>query len=477
MEPQIVKLTDTDAFDRIATGYRSTSGLTAFDMKQYSAWYNKYKDEIKKLKIKSKSVSKSNIMWVPRYIEIIFKDTQENDKYSVNTKRVHLESLARVLLAIDKVKFRDTAREFFQSTIAVQKELQESDTHLMKKTELDNYIPFKELMVIANDLFDDFMNLPNKVFKARKDISVAMKATVMCMNVYFPPLRMNLVDMEWWDKNIEPPENKTNYMWYIDGHYRIVINYDKIENKRQAKKAQKRDIFKVTEDTTKVYIKADKLKQLLDKLMYVIGGKYLLVSITEPTEPMSRTSYYDVIKNSVKSKFPGRIPRQNLLRKLYINQWHNYRDPKTNYKLLYQDLEYIAKIQRHTVTTAIKTYEKRDLDSQAEFNQTLNQIKGFGGEDSLSSIDFDEPIDIYDPPAIKKKKSIGPFNLHDWSKQYYTENKARIAERNKDKYATERDDILRKKIVRNLNNGTVKKPMTSTITKYELKQDSDGQWV
>ena len=60
---------------------------------------------------------------------------------------------------------------------------------------------------------------------------------ILALNTYIPPLRLNLINMEFHRERKAPPSNiQTNYLWEkTTGKWVIVLNYDKIENKRQAK--------------------------------------------------------------------------------------------------------------------------------------------------------------------------------------------------------------------------------------------------
>ena len=54
--------------------------------------------------------------------------------------------------------------------------------------------------------------------------------------------------MEFWRKKEAQPENETNYLWeQYPSRWKMVINYDKVENKRKAKGYDRQE-FKIEDE-------------------------------------------------------------------------------------------------------------------------------------------------------------------------------------------------------------------------------------
>ena len=79
--------------------------------KDYDSWYSYFKDNDKAV---LNDNQRSDMSWVNqnheavlKYIQDKYIDGKHSRKYKPNTKRNHLQSLATVLLQLDKVKYRE----------------------------------------------------------------------------------------------------------------------------------------------------------------------------------------------------------------------------------------------------------------------------------------------------------------------------------------------------------------------------------
>ena len=449
-----IKLTDTSLFDDLVSNRKSTKSVKDFDLKQYEAWFNHFKPNTKQ----------SNILWVVKYKQKIYDKYYNASDILDSTRRIHLESLARILLLIDKNKYRDFARDVFRYTLELQKEKDNQQNEgLMKQNELENFVCFTQLEEIADDLLQEFIKKTE--LKTQSDDRLHMRTLIIGVNTYYPPLRMDWVGMEFYEGAKAPPVNKTNYLWRHNGIYKIVINYDKIEHKR-LKKNLAREIFDIPKNVP--YINHDNFYLLMDHSFDLHPRKYVLISTTANDEPMSRNSYYSHIKTALKDE--GKVPRQNLLRKIFINHFH--RDALYPKKLNRTQKLDLARRQRHTLATTELNYEKMEAYDLCEGYYAKEERKGKekGNSDDIKK-EIKQEVEV--KQEIVKKAA---FNLKEWNKSYYAENREDIRAKAKERYKQDKYNILRRKIIKNLNSGQVSRPKQSTIDEYDLKEVGDNKW-
>ena len=111
----------------------------------------------------------------------------------------------------------------------------------MSDKDIQNFVP-EELEKKRMDVAEEWKNEP-------QNMKLNMANLILSINTLIPPLRLNFADMEVYPYRIvdgrptkpvptktPPPENNTNYLWeYETGKWAIVLNTDKIENKRLKK--------------------------------------------------------------------------------------------------------------------------------------------------------------------------------------------------------------------------------------------------
>ena len=106
-----------------------------------------------------------------------------------------------------------------------------------------NFVP-EESLVEARDKLGVMWNADPK------NLRLNMFHLILAVNTYIPPLRLNWIDMEIYPERVvegkvkkkipanlpAPPEDDQNYLWEVNpGKWAMVINYDKVENKRKSK--------------------------------------------------------------------------------------------------------------------------------------------------------------------------------------------------------------------------------------------------
>lgn len=431
----IVKLIDVpERFDAIKTGYKSTEGLTGMQLKNYRVWHKKWN-------IKT---NLTKIGWVEKKKDDIKSFYVNSDKHKESSKRIHLEALAGVLLAINKQKYKMFAKDIYLKTLGIQvaKDIEQENQEATDQ-EKANYVCFSELSDVRDQLYLEWQS-------DKKNLNLHNQWLILALNTLLPPLRMDYVDMEFY-KGKSPPKDQTNYMWKQGSKFSVVMNADKIESKR-GKKGLSREIFDMP---TNRYMNGNLMMAMLHDSLDAFPREYLLTSVQRPKEPMSRNSYYSHIKSAL--KHTGKVPRQNLLRKIYINEMHLFKKPR----LTLAHKKDIARRMRHTLATAELNYEKIDVEEMCNYSKAASPEK---------------ETDII-KKSIKNIDKPQGFNIKVWSKEYYDANKEEIKKKRVKRFEENKYEILRAKVVRNLNNKTVANPMTATIKKYGLVKEMGEEGV
>ena len=446
---RVQKLDDPSVFNEIKTGMTSTSSLPGSNVQQMNVWFNHFKStgEIKLPR------SKIQIGWVGTHHKVIHKyllDTYKPPKYQYSTLRFHLEALANILLAIDKKKYKEITRPMWNKALEHQKDIDEQrKENKLTDREIENFVCFQDIVKIRDEYHDKWVN-------KRKDKRLNMYHLILAMNTYNPPMRLNIVGMEIWTGKKEPPDDvETNYLWKKpDGNYEIIINHDKIENKRRsyAKKKgynYKRQSIKLYEEIPGV-TDGKRLQSLIDQSLQYFPREYVLAGVRTQGSPMGKTSYDKAFETIFKPI--GKRPTQNLIRKSYVNHW--YRLGAVSSK----KLEEIAKRMRHSVSIAMLSYVKVNIDCDKP------QVRG----DVLP-----ERIEIEAP-----KKKTEYFNAAKYAKQCRQKHGEKIKVQRRANYQKNKDKILMKKVLWNLNHKSTAMPRKDTVDKYKLKYDPrEKRWT
>jgi len=226
-------------FDAIQTNIKTLATLKKHERERYSVWYNHYKDLNQLV-----PANKQSIAWVGTHHEKILKYIRDTyGQGAQSTLRNHLEGLANVLLAINKVKYKEVVRPLFNTGLSIQQLIdKENEESKLTDKDVQNFVSYEQLVKQRDILHEQWMKDP-------KNLRLNMYHVILAVNTYIPPLRLNWVDMQFYPERVvngkaktpnivgPPPENTTNYLWeYARDKFAIVMNYDKIENKRQKKK-------------------------------------------------------------------------------------------------------------------------------------------------------------------------------------------------------------------------------------------------
>lgn len=438
-----VRKLDDSRFETIKSGIKSYDGLQSdFLKRKYVTLHNL----VKKEKVcRGVPVSRSNITWVADCWEKI-TEWIKNRYTDESTLRINLEVVANLLLAINKEKYREDVRPFFNTGKRLQNiKDDERDDSLFTETELNNLVKYPDLVKErerwAKAWKEDPKNLKNNMYHL-----------ILALITYVPPLRKNYHDMEIYrDKKSPPRDTKTNYMWEKHiGQWTMVINYDKVENKREAQH-KPRSEFDLNDEIPGV-TNGKKLNEVINQSLKMHPRQYLLAGVvTGVTSKMGATSF----DRALKTIFYPKKPATNLIRKAYVN--HFYRKTLSN-----KTLDKLADRMRHSRQVGRDTYFK------------INYPIGDEPEEDYEGTVIRQP-----PKPVPKPQPKEYFDPKKYAKGYREKHKEKIKTQRKDNYSRDKHKILRRKILWNLNvSQVVKHPSKKSIETYDLKYDpKEKKWT
>jgi len=155
---QFVKKLDIPAeFDEIPSNRLTVSSLKEHEQTKYNTWFNHFWTANRAILPSSKGPLK----WIADNHELIAKyirDTYVPPKYKPSTLRNHLEALANILLAIDKVKFKEVARPFFNTGLSIQQVLDKANEEsVLSDRDLANFVTYNQLVKRRDDLQKEWL--------------------------------------------------------------------------------------------------------------------------------------------------------------------------------------------------------------------------------------------------------------------------------------------------------------------------------
>lgn len=473
---RVEKIDDTDTFDAIKTGIKdiSNKSITNKVRTVYKAWLNR--PELQDL-----IITKGNKLifeWVADKrveLEQRIRKRVQDDNLSNSSLRGGLEAIAHLLLAYDKVQFREYVRHLWSEGIVIQRAIdKKGKKSKLTEKEIDNYVCYQDLVRMREKLYKEWQMIKAVQLSGSRGgvtremkLKANMKHLIVALNVLIPPLRKtwtqfsnkhgDKVDMELWKKKTPPPNNYVNYLWEkTPGSYTLVINYDKIEAKRTDKYQKERQEIELADEIPNV-TQGRELNKILKQSFEEFPREYVIIGVRSAgsdQRPMIGSSYDKIIK----SLFPQKEMNQNLLRKAYINYYHRQ-------NLDEETLETIADRMRHTVSVARAKYLKVNIPKCAEL----------GKAPALKPVKPREPIVVQEPEE-EKDKIGGYFDPVAYSKKYRADNAEKIKKQRKEYYDKNKERVLRSKVIWHLNKNKVKKPQKCTIDRYGLVHDGE-EWT
>jgi len=492
-------LDDKSRFDSIKTGLLTITPLKQHEKAVYTTLWRKFGSAFGDDK-------KTHLAWVGNHYQALI-DYIKAQYTNGNTIRNYIEAIAHILLAIDKHKFKEVVRPLFNDTLVIQKrEDAKRDESLLTDTELTNFVPYPNLM-------DKFNELTRLRLVHRKDLKLNIYHLLIAVNVLIPPLRRNWASMLVWPaRKVEgklrkvtpemmataPPENDNNYLWERKpGDFVIVLNSDKIENKRKAKELPRQEI-ELKIEIAGVTSGVD-LNTWLSMSLEDAPRNNVLIGVKTKDSAMGNSSY----DKALATMFTPRRPTQNLLRKAYVNYWWSR-------NLNAGQIKDLAFRMRHTPGVAMSSYLKTNAPRELpDFG--MYRAKQYPA-DSFKQPPKEAPAVPTEMPIAPKEAPVAPAEeptvaaAPTWKKLPIKIPKkvpiktpesiaaaqaaAAAAEESQEvldyehadeinrkqalNYEQNKGKILCKQILGRLNKSQTSKPMAKTIEIYQLYQPKPG---
>lgn len=389
--------------------------------------------------------NKNNIEWfIEKRKEILERlDKYDSDKgNSPQTTRHRHEAFAHILLSYDKYVFREYVRQFFLEGMKIQDKTNvKAKENVIKQEDLHSYVAYTDLVRMRDKQYADWVAIRDGKGTVHARKKANMYHLILALNTYIPPLRRDYAEMELWKAKEAPPHNMINYMWEKKpGQYSVILNYDKIENKRK-KKLKERQVIELADEIPNV-TDGKKMSQILSESFKYNPRSYVLIGVNSQDTPM--TSGYDSALSAMFSPIE-KNPTQNSIRRSFVNYFYKRGDVNEN------SIERIAHRMRHTPGIARATYIKNNFPPPLL------------GDDPLPVI---EPMEIEMPE--QKKKFFDPVG---YSKQYRLDFADKIKEQRKQYYEKNKERVLRAKVLWSLNNKGTKNPRDCTAERYGIVHD------
>ena len=368
--------------------------------------------------------SLDNLNWVNRYHRKIYKYI--NDTYTKkNSLKSHLSTLGQI------VKLLGNERAYFQysaESTAIQKQISKQNKEQQTDPErLNNFVCFNDIVKRRDEFGKRFEEAPN-------DNKLNLSHLLLSLYTYQPPLRQ-----DWKNVSItetKPPVNtKQNYLWKQEnGKYTLFLNHDK-----------------VTHAYGKTQLELpDELNKIIDRSLEKFPRKYVLSLIRDGGKPAGKQNFERLLNEA----FAPKRVSIDLLRSAYIIDKYN------NKKMSLAQKEELAKQMRHSTSTAEENYHKLDVDC----------------ENNAPPVQPLPPMQKVEVPPPEPKKY---FNLKEYMKKYREEHKEELAQRRAEYYTQNKDKILRRKIIWNLNRSqNTTEPSAESLAKYNIRYDEEKKmWV
>ena len=344
---RIQKLDDPIKFKMIKTNLTNKKDLPLNTQNAYGRWFRL---------LKSKNIIENDnindIGWVEDHTADIVKLVMTTPTITKdNTKRNHLENLARVLLAINKRKHKESARKLFIVGIKLSKKIKHDERdNIMKTHELKNYVSYRDIEDLRFKLF--------RVWEEEPENTVSnIDNLILSLNTLIPPLRLNFIKTstvggaKFWIESTEPPIDNFNYLWEkIPNEWWVVLNRDKNSEFEKGQKGYNRVIFEIGKKLPGMARRGELLNKIITASYKLYPRTWVLPSYRDDNIPLSTTGY-----NSVLSiLFSPKKPTQNIFRKAFINKFYNM-------KMSENKLNELATRMRHKSSIARDAYKKINI--------------------------------------------------------------------------------------------------------------------
>ena len=359
-------------------------------------------------------VKDNNYKWIAKNHKQIFEYIMKNYE-NKNTLKGHLSVLSGILKALDKQP--RAMKKYSKMATELCLELQnESKNQELLPQRKDNFVSLEDIMR---------RNQFKYAFKQdRTNNKYNLSWVLLSLYTMQAPIRMEYKNME--IVNVLPRNKKQNYLLNKNGKYYVVIRDDKVI------KSHGPDQFELSSE----------LNNVINASSEAFPRKYVLSTQRDATKPINKQGFESLLR----SCFSPQHVTVDILRSAYVT--HFYSDPRMTLKMK----EELAKKMRHSASVAQREYQKINTENV----------------DHPENLTVTVPEPVPEPVVIQKTY----FDLKQWRKDYRDKHKNEINNKAKEDYQVNKDDILRRHILWNLNKSqNTKQPKQASIDKYNLMFD------
>lgn len=376
-------------------------------MNIYDKLIKKYKENVNIWinNLNYENLTTNNLNWVKKYHIEIEKLIEK--KYSnLNTKKSHYTTLAKIFQLMQNVQLYEKYKKKYLNIIDEIKI--EIPKQQISGNKILNWVPYDIIIKKRNELEKDTKKDPNNIF-------LHFQYLVLCLYTLEPPIRQeykNMMIINRADQN----DKINNFLLHTNTKSFIIINNDKVSKHYEAA----------------TFNLSNRLHKIISKSLKMFPRKYILSLITNPNSPINKQGFEKLLK----SIFNDVHLSVDILRASYITEFYSHPQVSLQEKIA------LAKRMRHSQKTAEDFYKK-----VTSYPEVLRQREKLNQDN----------------------QNDNGFDLKEWSKKYQKDNPHKFQEASKKYYDANKDKVLRRKILYNLNSKNVNNPTDATIDKYKLK--------
>ena len=412
------KLDDKETFDSVKTGIIKNSDLpTKVIRENYKALFN----HAKTLKLCGRATPESitDIRWVAKCFNKLKEFVQTYSGYTKDTtRRIQYETIAWILISINKKKHKEDSRWFWNQAMFLQDKIDKArDENLFTDDQLQNYVSYSEMLKTQQKWNKAWLQDP-------KNVKLNIYHLLLALNTLIPPMRKNYHDMEFWRKKEAPPVNETNYLWeQYPSRWTMVVNYDKVENKRRAKDYDRQEMK--LEDEIEGVTNGKKLNEIINKSLVYLPRDYVLPGIRNKDAPMNRNSYDKAFQTIFNKKVT-----QNVIRKAYVNHFYGKSSLGVKKQIAYK--------MRHSVQVAEQSYQKINIPKAPKTSKKAKDASDNDEDDNDVEDNVNEPPAPRQPvPKPVAKRTY--FDPSAYSKAYREKHPSKIKQQRADYYVKNKE--------------------------------------
>lgn len=387
----------------------------------------------------------ANNKWIVKQHKTIY-DTIINRKtnpYSINSRKTHLSVLAKVMRLENN---NDLQNPLFLKYSLLSTELaklieEENNKQTLTPDQEKKWMSYEQLKTLVMDKY-------NKMYSG--GVADMYSGLIAELYVAHPPVRIDYGNVIIWKKKTKIPKNDKNYMVRDkNGNWCVYLRTYKMAWKSGDA------VIEFNKELTKV----------IDDSLEYLPRKYLLTSVQNTDEPLGNSA----LQKKITNLFGCSV---NTIRKIYASyyfkKWGGKKsklmvlaeqmlhDPSTMY-------DYYLKYVEGDVGFA-ENEDAPESSRQAQERTTAKKVSTQTGKEIATQTDKERLLGDakFTPVAYSSAyKKAHPDKAREDSRKYFQKNK---------------EQVLRAKMIRNLNNGMTSTPTQASITKYSLRK-VNNRWV